>query len=133
MNVPGGVSLYVDDVRLVYATSTARRVAPDAGAPPYVRLLEVVGSSPTLTVSPNPNPGRFGVVYTLPRERDDLTVEVFDDSGRRVLRAAPSGRAGVNRLALSTWATLPAGMYVVRLLSADGTVALQRRMSVVPE
>ncbi|HLT46565.1 MAG TPA: T9SS type A sorting domain-containing protein, partial [Rubricoccaceae bacterium] len=82
-----------------------------------------------LEVRPNPFRGEATVTLTLPHP-SEVEVAVYDVLGRRVATVAserfPAGRREV---ALDA-STLPAGVYVVRVLTGDGHVEA-RRVSVV--
>ncbi|NWF91187.1 MAG: hypothetical protein HXY50_17205 [Ignavibacteriaceae bacterium] len=60
-----------------------------AGAPPAAFALH--------PLRPNPSPGPVEIVFDLPRE-DDVVVEIFDASGRRVCRLSEKPRAAGSHL-----------------------------------
>ena len=79
------------------------------------------GAEPVARVWPNPASGAASVEVA-PRTAGRVTVEVFDRLGRRVavLLDGPVAAGAVRTVALDG-AGLPAGVYGVRVHSADGT------------
>ncbi len=74
------------------------------------------------TVFPNPTVGRATVAFEL-AQASEVSVDVVDLLGRRVARLAPSALAsGPVRMELPTEG-LAAGLYVVRVRTADGVAA----------
>ena len=74
------------------------------------------------SVFPNPTVGRATVAFEL-ASASEVSVDVVDLLGRRVAQLAPSTRAaGPVRMELPTGA-LAAGLYVVRVRTADGVAA----------
>ena len=84
-------------------------------------------------VSPNPSASAARIVFDL-AEQADVTVEVFDALGRRVLTSEPHAlAAGANRQVALDVGRLPVGVYVYRLTAQTPTGAVQQsgRLSVV--
>src|SRR5690606_12841418 len=82
-----------------------------------------------LEVRPNPVRGKATVTLTLPRP-SEVAAAVYDVLGRRVATVVSERfTAGRREVALDASA-LPAGVYVVRVLTGDGHVEA-RRVSVV--
>jgi len=107
-------------------TYAYRLVLATAGAP--VRTSEVlvrvsgaaVADFAVGPVIPNPNAGRFTVYWTMPAA-GRCEVEVLDVAGRRVSREVRTVHAGEQQAALDLPASLPPGLYVVRLRADAGT------------
>ncbi len=68
---------------------------------------------------PNPTSGGFTVQYAV-AQPGSVQIEVFDVTGRRVLAQTLTRPTGTHQEALDT-ASFPAGIYAVRLTSADRT------------
>ncbi len=94
----------------------------DPFTPPTAEAPGAAPAGVTLTVTPNPARGRALVTVRLPAPAE-VEVAVFDAAGRRVatLHDGPVS-AGARTLAWDA-AGLPAGRYVVRLITAGRSVA----------
>ena len=129
IRVPFGEVIYVDDLRLAYDEAPAAYSAPQPSSGGVVSLARA-DEAATLTVSPNPNDGRFRVLYELSAERGDLRLQLLDATGRLLEERGVAGVPGLNQLDFTPAEALPSGMYFVRLGSADGVVDLNRKVSV---
>ena len=92
-----------------------------AGAP----ALASAGVASELTAFPNPTTGRATVAFSV-EAAGAMRLSVVDALGREVVVLAEGAvEAGAHRAELdaSAW---PAGVYLVRLVAADGRVATQR-------
>ena len=125
VNVPNGNTIWVDDLRLVYNTSsglgTVEVEVPETDA--------VVGQRPEMSVFPNPNDGLFTVAVTAPHALESVAVVLTNAAGQVVERTDLPLYAGANRLHVDVAGKqVPPGLYFVRLASSDGTVNLTQRV-----
>ncbi|OAV43110.1 glycoside hydrolase family 9 protein [Lewinella sp. 4G2] len=126
--VPAGNTLWLDDVRLVYNTSSNRGTVEQsvsAGAEGFA--TEDVG----LSLYPNPNSGVFNVTVTTPADRAGVDLQVIDLTGRTVETSRIDLFAGTNQLRVDLRErNLPQGIYLFRVIAADGTLNLVRKVSI---
>jgi hypothetical protein len=81
-------------------------------------------------ITPNPNRGAFTVAFTLP-DAEAASVEVFDVSGRQVLRRdIGTMGAGQHQVTLGRGLTMRPGVYLVRL--NRGSQSLSGRAIIIP-
>ena len=126
INVPNGNTIWVDDLRLVYNTSSQGTVELEVPSTEGVEGLE-----PELSVYPNPSQGRFTVELTAPRDLPSVTMLLTDMTGRVVDHSSLPLYAGPNRMHLDLdrqW--VPAGVYLLRFATENGEVNLTRRVVV---
>lgn len=101
--------------------------------PPVNQLIQIDGQGLVVSVSEEhslsqqqmavyPNPATDVLFVRLPVTGQTAVLEVYTMLGRRVMTQPVTAGTGV--VPLST-ATLPAGMYTLRLLQPDGTVLMQ--------
>ena len=102
--------------------------APDLGAHETVYPVSVPPGSATTSlairgVRPNPSVGPLSVAFTLP-DASPARIDVIDLAGRRVLGRDLAGLGpGSHVVSFPEAATLPAGVYTIRLSQAGRSVA----------
>lgn len=123
---PLGKTLYIDDVRLVYERDDRTKSQPGS---PTADTSAVAGAT-SVTVSPNPNNGRFTVSYTSAHNFSGVQFELYDPVGRRVDERRLDLRQGLNTLPYDLPAgKLATGIYLLRA-SYLGSQLLQSRVVV---
>ena len=127
INVPNGRTLWVDDIRLVYNSTSHGTV--EVSVPMAEGTEEQLEMEPTMSVFPNPNNGSFTVKLNVPTARDDVRMIVTDMTGRTVDAANMNVYAGENNLRVNlNRDELPQGIYLVRFATPDGKVNLLERV-----
>jgi hypothetical protein len=118
--VVGGAVARLADARFVLAVAP-RSTAGEGSALPAAFALH--------SVAPNPVVGPSALVrFDLPQATDNVSVDLFDLLGRRVASLASGAReAGTHTVRMDT-ASLPSGIYVVRLQA--GTFTQAQRVTV---
>jgi hypothetical protein len=115
-------TLVVEDTAGVVLASVPLTLVVEAGTPAEPAPEE---AGVALAVSPNPVAGAAAVTLTLPAAASAARVAVFDVLGREVVALHEGSLpAGATRLALDAGA-LPAGLYVVRVVSGDQASSAQ--------
>ena len=124
-NVPNGRTIWLDDVRLVYNTSSNRTVEVELDVP------TITTEQTLLNVFPNPNNGDFTVELTADRAHDKISLSLTDGTGRTVDQTLLPVFAGPNRMHMRMEdKRLAPGVYFLRLLSEDGSVNLVKRVMI---
>lgn len=82
-----------------------------------------------LAVYPNPASGQFWIRVTVPAAQS-LRFEVLDANGRRLSNLSRNLSAGIETSLNINAADWPAGLYLVRLLAENGTLAGSARLVV---
>ena len=118
------VSVFIDEVRLVYASGSNR-----AGAEEVVTIdgASLIGGEEVLTagIAPNPSNGAFTLRMNLPEAQPTLYLELFDLNGRVLATDKVTAIKGLNRYDLSYDDVAP-GMYYLRVSGGEGVQATQR-------
>jgi len=86
-----------------------------------VSIDQAMSAGPRVEVFPNPADERITVRYALSRGGETVRMTLHDLAGRIVRRQAVSNSAAEQEVSLSV-ADLPAGLYTLRVQSANGTV-----------
>lgn len=124
--VPAGKTLFVDDVRFVYNTSSQGVVDQAVNLAAGGELQDEA----TLDVFPNPNNGQFTVVINSPKQQE-ISLQLYDLNGRPVDRVKVNGFAGENRLRMDLRSSdLPAGIYLLRAIVPGAGTQLTKRISI---
>ncbi len=123
---PSGTIVSSDQSGGLFILKTTFPITTDSAAP-----VELPGESGYSLSSAYPNPFADGTRLTLSMlEAQNVTVEVLDISGRRVVTVFEGAVAGGTPLALNVEASdLPAGLYLVRVSGERFTAT--RRISLV--
>ena len=125
INVPNGNTIWVDDLRLVYNTSSLGTVEVEV-LDELIREEELISG---VNVFPNPSTGNFTVSFAAPRDMTGVTMTLSDMTGRVVDRADMSVYEGNNRLHVNpAKGTLAPGMYLLRFVTEEGTLQLTERV-----
>ena len=101
------------------------------GTPELIPNTEVVSAfnEQSVTIYPNPNAGTFTLEVNSPLDLGRVRTELLDATGRRVHAEALQLAAGNNRVRVDARRLgLPAGVYTLRLLSAERGVLAARRV-----
>lgn len=123
--VPSGNSIFIDDVRLVYASSSQGVISQSVD--PQISLGETRG----LTIFPNPNSGAFTVDFESESDREEVSITLHDLTGRLADQTNVLVTAGANRFYMDyRKSQLPPGVYLMRVTSADGRLNHVKRVSI---
>jgi hypothetical protein len=95
-------------------------VANGANKVTEVRSVRFENSSPILKVLPNPAVN-YAELQLTAAVRGKATIEVFDQSGKKLFSQQKTIEAGLNRLTLDNIHSFTAGMYLVRV-NLDGRI-----------
>ena len=117
-------TIFLDNVRLVYASSGATQLA---GAPSLSEGA-IDFDRVTAEVYPNPSRGTFTLDVGLPAAVEGLHVEVMDVSGRVLLQQKRDVVAGLSRFDITLPSAVTAGVHLVRVYSTNGSVQLTHRL-----
>ena len=121
-NIPAYQTLWVDDLRLVYATSNLATVEVD------VETADSDGEA-VLKVMPTVNTGVFDVALDVPAGLEEVHVALLGPDGRQVDAATLPVSGGRNRMHFDVTAQgLAAGTYLIAFRSADGTFRRAERL-----
>lgn len=90
----------------------------------HVSVGNVVHADLNWSLFPNPSNGRFHLLSTATRQ-ETVGLEVVDMNGRLVLRRSWSLDAGLNQTDLDMSSGYPAGLYLVKMITAKGQSALK--------
>lgn len=126
--IPANRSLFIDDLRLVYTTSGQSQVQQWVSTD---RDQATTAIEPSLSVFPNPNPGRFTAEIVSVRDMPDVRLQFFDLTGRLVDELRLDLFAGPNRLSVDlNRGNIPAGIYLLRASSTDDSLQLSEKVTV---
>ena len=121
--VPAGQTLFVDEVRFVYQSSSGAAVTQ---AMPGTRSVEWAEEA-SLAVYPNPSQGDFTVRLLSVTDLEGVELRLTDLTGRCVDRLTVNLLAGENSLHYALAANrLPAGVYLLTATHAEGLAVQQR-------
>ncbi len=125
--VPNGNTLWVDDVRLIYTTSSQATLSRDLPTPSQPAVEVTTASA---EVFPNPSDGKFTVLVELPTALAGARLRLVDGSGRVVDELHLDLLAGANTLRYDfTSSELPVGVYTLQLSHATG-MSLHKRLTI---
>ena len=128
----GSGTIFLDNVRLVYASSSnraAEEVVNVAFSDLDAITTEAAGE-PTARLFPNPNAGAFTLDLQLPVRPEALSIDLVDPSGRLLRQQTETQLyAGLNKISLDYGRErLAPGLYFLRISDAAGTVQLTERV-----
>ena len=127
-NTSGANTIFLDNVRLVYANSSdgsEEYVDLDANAPGGI---DGIDETPRADVFPNPNNGSFTLDLALPQGTSNLSIDLVDASGRVVEHRDQATYSGFNRISLDYRGRAAAGLHFLRIYDATGKVQLTQRV-----
>ncbi|MEL7160401.1 MAG: glycoside hydrolase family 9 protein, partial [Bacteroidota bacterium] len=128
--VPNGRTLFVDDLRIVYNTSSQGTLSQELDRTALSREATDLNTT-EISVYPNPNPGQFTLDLRTPIARETVSIRLYDLNGRLVDRTSISTFAGNNRLRMDYRdSDLATGVYLLRVVSPDGKLDLTQRLSI---
>lgn len=90
----------------------------------HVSVGNVVHTDLSWSLFPNPSNGRFHMVSTTAK-KETVRLEVLDMNGRTVLSRSWNLDAGVNQADLDMSSGYPAGLYLVKMITAKGQSTLK--------
>ena len=123
-----GVSVYLDNVRLVYASSSALSSPQFEVAAPSVRVPGIPGD---MTLFPNPSRGEVTVtVEDVAPGMRQLNLVVMDISGRVLLSRRQEAASGPNRFDVLLPPDTAPGLYLVRVYDDANQVNYSRHLAV---
>lgn len=123
--IPRNRTIWLDDVRLVYKSSSLGEVSQSVSA--ELSQEEITGFS----VAPNPNAGEFTVAFKADSDREDVTITLHDMTGRLADQTKVLVTAGANQFRMDYRSSqLPTGVYLLRVASADGRLSHVKRVSI---
>ena len=128
--VPNTKTIYLDDVRIVYNTSSRGTLTQEVDGEQLFGALTPAPAAPAMDLYPNPNGGLFTVNLSVPTDTE-ASLELFDMTGRRVDVTRTALLGGHNRMQLDYRDSgVTPGVYLLRVSSPDGTLRLTERVSI---
>lgn len=123
-NVPNNRTLWVDDVRLVYTTTSQNTVTQELADNPTPAAVPLADE---MRVFPNPNSGRFTLQVQSEVELPEVTLRLYDLRGRVVDELKVGLQRGNNTLRYDLrQSQIPTGVYLLRAASTTGFDLQQR-------
>ena len=118
-------TIFLDNVRLVYngQANASNAVAADERTGPGVGAND-------LLVYPNPSQGAFAIDLNLIEATPNLSIQVLDVTGRVVLQQTHDAAAGRQHIDLALDGQSSAGVYLLRVRDAAGTLQITRKIVV---
>lgn len=119
---------YIDQMPVSGITYYRIKVVDVDGKYVYSKLIRLTDDATGFTlnsIKPNPFMSELSINITLPKHQP-IQVLLIDENGRQVYKQKYEGRNGINTITLAYLKQLSNGFYIVRLITAEGTMLQQK-------